>query len=121
MAGLLVGRLTAVGLGQQVKQWRRLGCAFILSISKPSSTFFSAVLVAAIGGRGTVFVINVCHSIFDPLPAPGYHPEGTPHPNIGSKGERIVKWRTRRIYKNIRPSCRKGRAPIDLFMNGPEK
>ncbi|MGO9205851.1 MAG: DUF4331 family protein, partial [Candidatus Limnocylindrales bacterium] len=28
------------------------------------------------GRTGTVFVINVCHSIFGPIPAPGYHPEG---------------------------------------------
>jgi len=28
------------------------------------------------GQNGTVFVINVCHSIFGPIPAPGYHPEG---------------------------------------------
>jgi hypothetical protein len=28
------------------------------------------------GETGTVFVINVCHSIAGPVPAPGYHPEG---------------------------------------------
>jgi len=28
------------------------------------------------GETGTVFVINVCHSIFGPIPVPGYHPEG---------------------------------------------
>jgi hypothetical protein len=28
------------------------------------------------GQIGTVFVINVCHSIFGPVPVPGYHPEG---------------------------------------------
>jgi hypothetical protein len=28
------------------------------------------------GETGTVFVINVCHSIFGPIPTPGYHPEG---------------------------------------------
>src|SRR6201986_1609878 len=28
------------------------------------------------GEVGTVFVINVCHSIFGPVPVPGYHPEG---------------------------------------------
>jgi hypothetical protein len=27
------------------------------------------------GQTGTVFVINVCHSLGDP-PVPGYHPEG---------------------------------------------
>ena len=28
------------------------------------------------GETGTVFVTNLCHSIFGPIPAPGYHPEG---------------------------------------------
>jgi len=28
------------------------------------------------GETGTVFVINVCHSIFGPIPSPGFHPEG---------------------------------------------
>lgn len=28
------------------------------------------------GEHGTVFAINVCHSIFGPVPTPGYHPEG---------------------------------------------
>jgi Domain of unknown function (DUF4331) len=28
------------------------------------------------GKTGTVFVINLCHSIFGPIPVPGYHPEG---------------------------------------------
>ena len=28
------------------------------------------------GETGTVFNINVCHSIFGPIPVPGYHPEG---------------------------------------------
>jgi hypothetical protein len=28
------------------------------------------------GQTGTVFLINICHSIFGPIPAPGYHPEG---------------------------------------------
>ena len=28
------------------------------------------------GETGTVFAINVCHSIAGPIPAPGYHPEG---------------------------------------------
>ncbi len=28
------------------------------------------------GETGTVFVINVCHSIFGPISSPGYHPEG---------------------------------------------
>lgn len=28
------------------------------------------------GERGTAFITNCCHSIFGPIPAPGYHPEG---------------------------------------------
>jgi hypothetical protein len=28
------------------------------------------------GETGTVFAINLCHSIFGPIPVPGYHPEG---------------------------------------------
>lgn len=28
------------------------------------------------GEIGTVFVINICHSIFGPIPVPGYHPDG---------------------------------------------
>ncbi len=28
------------------------------------------------GETGTVFTINVCHSIFGEIPVPGYHPEG---------------------------------------------
>jgi len=28
------------------------------------------------GQTGTVFIINLCHSIFGPIPVPGYHPEG---------------------------------------------
>jgi hypothetical protein len=28
------------------------------------------------GETGTVFAINVCHSIFGAIPVPGYHPEG---------------------------------------------
>ena len=28
------------------------------------------------GQTGTAFIMNVCHSIFGPIPAPGYHPEG---------------------------------------------
>jgi hypothetical protein len=28
------------------------------------------------GQTGSVFVINVCHSTFGPIPVPGWHPEG---------------------------------------------
>ncbi len=41
------------------------------------------------GETGTVFVINVCHSIFGPIPAPGYHPEGMYEFKIDSNGDAI--------------------------------
>src|SRR5277367_678990 len=28
------------------------------------------------GETGSAFVIDLCHSIFGPIPVPGYHPEG---------------------------------------------
>ena len=41
------------------------------------------------GETGTVFVINVCHSIFGPIPAPGYHPEGMYEFKVDSNGDAI--------------------------------
>ncbi len=41
------------------------------------------------GQTGTVFVINVCHSIFGPIPTPGYHPEGMYEFKIDSNGDAI--------------------------------
>ena len=41
------------------------------------------------GETGTVFVINVCHSIFGPIPAPGYHPEGMYEFKIDLNGDAI--------------------------------
>ncbi len=41
------------------------------------------------GQAGTVFVINVCHSIFGPIPAPGYHPEGMYEFKIDLNGDAI--------------------------------
>ena len=41
------------------------------------------------GQTGTVFVINVCHSIFGPIPAPGYHPEGMYEFKIDLNGDAI--------------------------------
>ncbi|HYB76695.1 MAG TPA: DUF4331 family protein, partial [Candidatus Bathyarchaeia archaeon] len=41
------------------------------------------------GQTGTVFVINVCHSIFGPIPVPGYHPEGMYEFKIDSNGDAI--------------------------------
>jgi hypothetical protein len=41
------------------------------------------------GETGTAFVINVCHSIFGPIPVPGYHPEGMYEFKIDSNGDAI--------------------------------
>ena len=41
------------------------------------------------GEKGTVFVINVCHSIFGPIPAPGYHPEGMYEFKVDLNGDAI--------------------------------
>ncbi|MGB8031569.1 MAG: DUF4331 family protein [Terracidiphilus sp.] len=41
------------------------------------------------GQTGTVFVINVCHSIFGPIPSPGYHPEGMYEFKVDLNGDAI--------------------------------
>lgn len=41
------------------------------------------------GEIGTVFVINVCHSIAGPVPVPGYHPEGMYEFKIDSDGDAV--------------------------------
>ena len=41
------------------------------------------------GETGTVFVINLCHSIFGPVPAPGYHPEGMYEFKVDLNGDAI--------------------------------
>jgi hypothetical protein len=41
------------------------------------------------GEVGTVFVINVCHSIFGPIPAPGYHPEGMYEFKVDLNGDAV--------------------------------
>jgi hypothetical protein len=41
------------------------------------------------GETGTVFVINVCHSIFGPIPAPGYHPEGMYEFKVDFNGDAV--------------------------------
>ncbi len=41
------------------------------------------------GEAGTVFVMNVCHSIFGPIPAPGYHPEGMYEFKVDLNGDAI--------------------------------
>lgn len=46
-------------------------------------------LYAFRGETGTVFVINVCHSIFGPIPVPGYHPEGTYEFKVDLNGDAV--------------------------------
>lgn len=41
------------------------------------------------GEIGTVFVINVCHSIAGPVPVPGYHPEGMYEFKVDSDGDAV--------------------------------
>jgi Domain of unknown function (DUF4331) len=41
------------------------------------------------GETGTVFVIDVCHSIFGKIPAPGYHPEGMYEFKIDLDGDAV--------------------------------
>ncbi len=41
------------------------------------------------GETGTVFVINVCHSIAGEIPAPGYHPEGMYEFKVDLNGDAV--------------------------------
>ena len=41
------------------------------------------------GETGTVFAINLCHSIFGPIPVPGYHPEGMYEFKVDLNGDAI--------------------------------
>jgi len=41
------------------------------------------------GETGTAFAINVCHSIFGPIPAPGYHPEGMYEFKVDLNGDAV--------------------------------
>ncbi|KQV83666.1 DUF4331 family protein [Rhizobium sp. Root1220] len=41
------------------------------------------------GQIGTVFAINVCHSIFGPIPTPGFHPEGMYEFKIDLNGDAV--------------------------------
>lgn len=41
------------------------------------------------GETGTVFAINVCHSIFGAIPTPGYHPEGMYEFKIDLNGDAV--------------------------------
>jgi hypothetical protein len=41
------------------------------------------------GETGTVFVINVCHSITGEIPTPGYHPEGMYEFKVDRDGDAV--------------------------------
>jgi len=41
------------------------------------------------GQTGTVFVIDLCHSIFGPIPVPGYHPEGMYEFKVDLNGDAV--------------------------------
>jgi len=41
------------------------------------------------GETGTVFAINLCHSIFGPIPVPGYHPEGMYEFKVDLNGDAV--------------------------------
>jgi len=47
------------------------------------------------GVVGTVFIIDVCHSIAGPIPAPGYHPEGLYEFKVDLDGDAVedITWR----------------------------
>ena len=78
------------------------------------------------GETGTVFVINVCHSIFGPIPAPGYHPEGMYEFKVDLNGD-AVEDLTYRITFNERDkqgkqtyvvSCIRGADAVDPHAPG---
>ena len=50
------------------------------------------------GETGTVFVMNVCHSIFGPVAAPGYHPEGMYEFKIDLDGDAIENTTFRVVF-----------------------
>ena len=61
------------------------------------------------GETGTVFVIDVCHSIFGPIPVPGYHPEGMYEFKVDLNGD-AVEDMTYRFTFNERDAAREDRA-----------
>ncbi|MGB2627438.1 MAG: DUF4331 family protein [Candidatus Acidiferrum sp.] len=51
------------------------------------------------GETGTAFVINVCHSIFGPIPEPGYHPEGMYEFKVDLNGDAVEELTYRITFK----------------------
>lgn len=50
------------------------------------------------GETGTVFVINVCHSIFGAIPVPGYHPEGMYEFKVDLNGDAVEELTYRLVF-----------------------
>jgi len=53
------------------------------------------------GEAGTVFAINVCHSIFGKIPTPGYHPEGMYEFKIDLDGDAIEELTYRATFDPV--------------------
>ena len=70
------------------------------------------------GERGTVFVMNVCHSIAGNIPTPGYHPEGMYEFKVDLDGD-AVEDLTYRITFDKRDSDGKQRLVL-RFITGVE-
>jgi len=69
------------------------------------------------GQTGTVFVINVCHSIFGPIPVPGYHPEGMYEFKIDANGDAIEEI-TYRLTFDARDTNGKQRYAVRCIKGG---
>ena len=63
------------------------------------------------GETGTVFAINVCHSIFGAIPVPGYHPEGMYEFKIDFDGDAIEELD---LSADIRRTRRERKAELRL-------
>lgn len=78
------------------------------------------------GETGTVFAINVCHSIFGPIPVPGYHPEGMYEFKVDLNGDAIEEVTYRLTFKERDKDgkqhyivrCIKGAAAADPHADG---
>jgi len=78
------------------------------------------------GQTGTVFVINVCHSIFGPIPVPGYHPEGMYEFKVDANGDAVEEVTYRFTFEprdqsgnqNYTVRCVRGREAADPHAQG---
>jgi hypothetical protein len=53
------------------------------------------------GQTGTVFAINVCHSIFGEIPTPGHHPQGMYEPVRLGIGKESVTAKPSRVFPYV--------------------